>query len=121
MALDVITESEQEFEGWLDAMRQPGRHPPGADEERGRDVFLRARCAGCHAVRGTEAAGQVAPDLTHIASRSTLGAGTLANTPENLAAWIQDPQHSKPGNQMPSNPLPTEDVRAVVTYLETLR
>jgi cytochrome c oxidase subunit 2 len=121
MALDVITESQQEFEGWLDAMRQPGRDPPGRDEEQGRDVFLRARCAGCHAIRGTEAAAQVAPDLTHIASRSSLGAGTLANTPENLAAWIQDPQHAKPGNQMPPNPLPTEDVRTVVTYLETLR
>jgi len=121
MAVDVITESEHEFEGWLDTMRQPGRDPAGPAEQRGRDVFLHARCPGCHAIRGTEAAGQIAPDLTHIASRSTLGAGTLANTPDNLAAWIQDPQHAKPGNQMPPNPLPTEDVRAVVAYLDTLR
>jgi len=121
MAVDVITESEHEFEGWLDTMRQPGRDPPGPAEQRGRDVFLHARCPGCHAIRGTEAAGQIAPDLTHIASRSTLGAGTLANTPDNLAAWIQDPQHAKPGNQMPPNPLPTEDVHAVVAYLDTLR
>ena len=74
-----------------------------------------------HAIRGTDAAGQIAPDLTHIASRSTLGAGTLANTPDNLAVWIQDPQHAKPGNQMPPSPLQTEDVHAVVAYLETLR
>ena len=66
-------------------------------------------------------AGQLAPDMTHIASRSTLGAGTLANTPDNLAASIQDPQHAKPGNQMPPNPVPTEDVRAMVAYLEALR
>ena len=78
----------------------------------GRDVFMQARCAGCHTIRGTDAAGQVAPDLTHIATRSTLGAGTLPNTPEHLAAWIRDPQRVKPGNQMPPNPLsPTTTCR----------
>ncbi len=85
------------------------------------DIFMQGRCAACHAIRGTAAAGQIAPDLTHIATRSTLGAGTLPNTPENLAAWIQDPQRLKPGNQMPANPLQADDVRALVAYLETLR
>jgi cytochrome c oxidase subunit II len=120
MALDVVAESDQDFEGWLDARRQPGRDSP-ASTRRGRDIFMQARCAGCHAIRGTEAAGQIAPDLTHIATRSTLGAGTLPNTPENLAAWIQDPQRVKPGNQMPATPLAPDDVRALVAYLETLR
>jgi cytochrome c oxidase subunit 2 len=119
MAFDVIAESDRDFDGWLEAMRQPGRDPPPS-ARRGRDIFMQ-RCAGCHAIRGTEAAGQIAPDLTHMATRSTLGAGTLPNTPENLAAWIQDPQRIKPGNQMPANPLPAEDVQALVAYLETLR
>jgi cytochrome c oxidase subunit 2 len=121
MALDVVAQSDRDFEDWLDARRQPGRDPPEPAARKGRDVFLQARCAGCHTVRGTEAAGQIAPDLTHIATRSTLGAGTLPNTPENLAAWIQDPQRVKPGNQMPANPLPPADVQALVAYLETLR
>lgn len=121
MALDVIAESDQEFERWLDAMRQPGRDPREAAARRGRDVFMAARCAGCHTVRGTDAAGQIAPDLTHIATRSTLGAGTLPNTPENLADWIRDPQRVKPGNQMPSNPLTDDDLQALVAYLGALR
>jgi cytochrome c oxidase subunit II len=121
MALDVVAESDREFEGWLDAMRQPGRDPLESTPRRGHDVFMQARCAGCHAVRGTDAAGQIAPDLTHIATRSTLGSGTLPNTPENLAAWIRDPQRVKPGNQMPPNPLAADDLQALVAYLETLR
>jgi cytochrome c oxidase subunit 2 len=121
MALDVVAESDRDFEGWLDAMRQPGRAPPEPAARRGHDVFMQARCAGCHTIRGTEAAGQTAPDLTHIATRSTLGAGTLPNTPENLTAWIQDPQRVKPGNQMPPNPLAADDLQALVAYLETLR
>jgi len=121
MALDVVAESDREFDGWLDAMRQSGRDPPEPAARRGRDVFMQARCAGCHTIRGTEAAGQIAPDLTHIATRSTLGAGTLPNTPENMAAWIRDPQRVKPGNQMPPNPLAAADLQALVAYLETLR
>jgi cytochrome c oxidase subunit II len=121
MALEVVAESEQDFEGWLDAMRQPGRDPPQFTTTRGQEVFMRARCAGCHAIRGTEASGHLAPDLTHVASRSTLGAGTLPNTPENLVAWIRDPQRVKPGNQMPPNPLSDENLQALVAYLETLR
>jgi cytochrome c oxidase subunit 2 len=121
MALDVVAESDRDFEGWLDAMRQPGRDPPEVAARRGRDVFMQSRCATCHTVRGTDAAGQIAPDLTHIATRSTLGAGTLPNTPENLAAWIRDPQGVKPGNQMPANPFAADDIQALVAYLETLR
>ena len=121
MALDVVAESDQDFEAWLDAVRQPGRDPVESTPRRGRDIFMQTRCAGCHAVRGTDAAAQIAPDLTHIATRSTLGAGTLPNTPENLAAWIRDPQRVKPGNQMPPNPLTDDDLQALVAYLETLR
>ena len=121
MAIDVVAESDRDFEGWLETMRQPGRDPTDATARRGHDVFMQARCAGCHAIRGTEAAGQIAPDLTHIATRSTLGAGTLPNTPENLAGWIRDPQSMKPGNQMPPNPLTDAELEALVAYLETLR
>jgi cytochrome c oxidase subunit 2 len=121
MAFDVVAESDEEFARWLDARRQPGRDPPDATARKGRDVFMQTRCAGCHTIRGSDAAGQTAPDLTHIASRSTLGAGSLPNTPDNLAAWIRDPQRVKPGNQMPPNLLADDDLHALVAYLETLR
>jgi cytochrome c oxidase subunit 2 len=121
MSFDVVAESDRDFEEWLDAMRQSGREPQDSTVRRGRDVFMRGRCAGCHAIRGTDAAGQIAPDLTHIATRRTLGAGALPNTSENLAVWIQDPQRVKPGNQMPPNPLTADDLQALVAYLETLR
>jgi cytochrome c oxidase subunit II len=121
MALTVVAEIDRDFEQWLDTMRQSGQDSSDSTAQRGRDVFMHRRCAGCHAIRGTDAAAQAAPDLTHIATRRTLGAGTLPNTPDNLAAWIQDPQHVKPGSQMPPNPLTDDDLRALVAYLETLR
>ncbi len=121
MAIDVVAEPDADFERWLDAMRQPARDPLEEAARRGRDVFMQARCAGCHTVRGTDAAGQIAPDLTHVATRAWLGAGTVANTREHLAAWIRDPQGAKPGNQMPPNALATDDLQSLVAYLETLR
>jgi cytochrome c oxidase subunit 2 len=121
MAFDVVAEPEADFERWLEHLRQPARTPQGARERRGHDVFMANRCAGCHTIQGTEAHGQVAPDLTHIATRRTIGAGTLANTPDHLRAWIRDPQASKPGNQMPPNPVAAADLDALAAYLETLR
>ena len=75
----------------------------------------------CHTVRGTRAGGRFGPDLTHFATRSTIAAGTVANTPGYLAGWIADPQHLKPGSKMPSTGLSAEDLQAVVAYLGTLR
>jgi cytochrome c oxidase subunit 2 len=121
MALDVVAESDQDFDRWLTAMRQSAPAPADPTARRGHDVFMQARCAGCHTIRGTDAGGQIAPDLTHLATRSTLGAGTLSNTPANLAGWILDPQHVKPGNQMPPNLMAGDDLQALVAYLETLR
>ena len=121
MALTIVAEPEADFKRWLDERRQPARSPANDVETAGRDVFMAARCAGCHAVRGTDANGTVAPDLTHIASRLTLGAGTLPNTPSHLRAWVVDPQASKPGNQMPPNVLPPAQLDVLVAYLESLR
>ncbi|HLA14792.1 MAG TPA: c-type cytochrome, partial [Gemmatimonadaceae bacterium] len=87
----------------------------------GASVFMSAGCWTCHTVRGTAAAGVGAPDLTHMAGRRTIAAGTLANTSANLARWIADPQAVKPGNKMPRVPLTSEQLTALVAYLEMLR
>lgn len=121
MGFEVIAESDEAFQAWLAMSREPARDPPDPASRAGRDVFMQARCPACHTVRGTEAAGQSGPDLTHIARRSSLGAGTLPNTPEHLARWVRDPQASKPGNQMPPNPIQADALQALVAYLQTLQ
>jgi len=62
----------------------------------------------------------VGPDLTHLASRRTLAAGTLPNTKGNLAGWIVDPQSIKPGVRMPANQLEGKDLQALLAYLRSL-
>src|SRR5688500_13396936 len=76
MALTVVVEPNEQFEGWLAAQRLPAQ-PVAGEAARGRQVFDSGPCAMCHTVRGTDAGGRTAPDLTHIATRSTLGAGTI--------------------------------------------
>jgi cytochrome c oxidase subunit II len=121
MRLLVIAESEENYQTWLDAQRQAARAPSDLIAQRGLHVFETGPCALCHSVRGTEASAQVAPDLTHFASRATIAAGTLPNSPGHLAAWIVDPQHIKPGNAMPANSLSPEDLQALVAYLGGLQ
>jgi cytochrome c oxidase subunit 2 len=75
----------------------------------------------CHTIRGTQAAATVAPDLTHLASRQTIAAGTLPLTRDHLAGWVVDSQKVKPGNKMPPNYLSAEDLQALLDYLDSLK
>jgi cytochrome c oxidase subunit 2 len=121
MAIEVVAEPNGAFERWLDAQRQVANPPAEAIAQRGLDIFRAGQCVACHTILGTMAHGRLGPDLTHVASRRTLGAGTLLNSREHMAEWIVNSQASKPGNQMPPNILPDGDVRALVAYLETLK
>jgi cytochrome c oxidase subunit 2 len=121
MAFTVVAESSDDFERWLAAQRQPAPVPTTPEQERGRQIVERGPCAMCHTVTGTAAGGRTAPDLTHVATRSTIAAGTAPNTRGYLAGWISDPQHLKPGARMPPTGLSADELQAVLAYLETLR
>ena len=121
MAITVVAESRAEFDAWLARQRQPAPEPATAQQERGRDVFLESTCLMCHTIRGTPAGGSTAPDLTHLASRGTIGAGTLPNTRGNLGGWIINPHSIKPGVKMPANSLSPSDLQSLLSYLESLR
>jgi cytochrome c oxidase subunit II len=121
MAFVVNAVPPEEFERWAQAQRSPAPPPSSDAQKRGMDLFLTGSCMMCHAIQGTTAQGHEAPDLTHVASRESLAAGRLANTPENLAAWIADPQKFKPGVNMPSHRLPDQDLQALVAYLGILK
>jgi cytochrome c oxidase subunit II len=84
-------------------------------------VFLSKPCVMCHSVRGTPAAARVGPDLTHLASRQYIGAGTLPLTRGALAAWIVDPHGSKPGVNMPLIKLEADEIHPLLSYLEGLK
>ncbi|MBB3693809.1 cytochrome c oxidase subunit II [Sphingomonas sp. BK580] len=116
MAFDVRVESPAAFRAWLAAQVAPAAPSAG----RGAAVF-QATCAACHAIRGAGAAGRAGPDLTHVAARRSLAAGTLAMTRGNLQGWIAQPQAIKPGTSMPQIPLTPADADAVAAYLATLR
>jgi cytochrome c oxidase subunit 2 len=121
MALVVVAETPDDFERWLGGNRAPAPPPATPEQERGKEVVERGPCAMCHTIAGTVAGGRTAPDLTHVASRSTLGAGSLPNTRGHLAGWIADPQGIKPGNRMPPPGLTSDELQAVLAYLESLK
>jgi cytochrome c oxidase subunit 2 len=121
MALSVTAEADAPFKGWLVAERQPALEPATDLARQGRDVFMRGSCSACHTIRGTSAGGLVGPELTHLATRGSLAAGTLPNTRDHLRSWIDNPQAVKPGVAMPPNRLTAEDVQALLAYLEGLK
>ena len=118
MQIRVFVHSKEDFEAWVAGQRA---RAADAEARAGRAVFLATACVECHTVRGTLAKGTFGPDLTHLMSRTTLGAGVASNTPENLKRWIHNPAHFKPGVLMPAMNLSDQEIDAVVTYLVTLK
>lgn len=119
MALTVTAESPERFEQWARSRMADAAEPTAPEARIGLAVFT-SSCGACHSVAGTNALGRVGPDLTHLASRPTIGAGALENTPVNLARWIRNAPLVKEGARMPAVPLDSAQMAAVVAYLQTL-
>ncbi|MHB1343462.1 MAG: cytochrome c oxidase subunit II [Thermoleophilia bacterium] len=120
MRFYLVVESPIDFSAWVKRQQQPAAEPTDPVAVRGKEVFFSVSCAGCHAIRGTEAAGALGPDLTHVGGRLSLAAGTLDNTRENLVLWLRDPQAAKPGNLMPTPQLEDAQLADLAAYLEGL-
>jgi cytochrome c oxidase subunit II len=127
MRIVVVAESQADFDAWQAHEQQPPQSPPNQPNQideaasRGAKLFNDRTCVTCHALAHTGHEPRIAPSLTHLAERETLGAGVLPNTPAELAHWLRDPQGVKPGCHMPDLQLTDAEVTDLVAYLETLR
>lgn len=119
MLLRVVAQTPDDFHAWAAQQQQAANEDTAVQE--GKVAFEALSCVNCHTIRGTSANGKFGPDLTHLMSRTEIGAGVEPNTNENLRAWVADPQVAKPGCLMPSLKLTDKELDEVVAYLETLK
>lgn len=121
MNFSVVVLERAEFARWLVDQAEAASPPADSLAARGHELFLVNGCGACHTVRGTPADGVVGPDLTHVASRRSLGAGILPTGPDAFLKWIAQTEALKPEVHMPHfGMLPPEDVRALAAYLSGL-
>jgi cytochrome c oxidase subunit 2 len=122
MQFTVVAESADKYAAWAARQRRPSAAPTDPMLISGRNAFEEYACSLCHRIRGTQARGGVAPDLTHVGSRLTIGAGALPNTRARMQAWIVNSQAIKPGNKMPIlEELDGRTLNALAAYLESLK
>jgi cytochrome c oxidase subunit 2 len=119
MLIRVYVQTRADFDRWVKEQQQPAISDPSAAG--GSALFVTKTCFACHTIRGTIAAGTIGPDLTHLMSRDTIASGTLANTPENLRAWIRNPDAFKAGSKMPVIDMTEDEANQITAYLTTLR
>jgi cytochrome c oxidase subunit 2 len=118
MGFYVVVESPASFLSWLAGQRADAQSTDAA----GAELFLAAGCGGCHRIRGTGAAGTIGPDLTHVGSRLSIGAGVLRTGPDAFARWIASHAVLKPGNRMPPfGVLSDAETDGLAAYLATLQ
>lgn len=121
MAFDVIAMPAADYESW----RQGASAAPAPSTDlarRGEALFMQSGCGGCHAIGGTAAAGTIGPNLTTLAGRRSVAAGLMPMTVANVARFIADGQHLKPGNKMPPFRIFSDDeLHALTAYLGGLK
>ena len=122
MGFLIIAQSAADFNIWLKGENVVSVPPKvGSVEQAGEQAFLGSACVYCHTIQGTNASGRLGPDLTHLASRETIGSDLLPNTPGNLAGWILNSQTIKTGNHMPPMDMNGVQVQALLAYLASLK
>ncbi len=127
----VFAQTEEEFEAWALAQAEPAVLPESGAALAGWETFELV-CASCHAIAGTSASAEFAPDLTHFASRTSFGGATFANTADHLRDWLANPSALKPMRPerndlaagrvlgMPDLGLSDADIDELIAFLETL-
>ncbi|MBM3461520.1 MAG: cytochrome c oxidase subunit II [Armatimonadetes bacterium] len=120
MRLRVIAETPETFAAWTAAQARPPASQHTEQILKGGAIFQEQACVNCHRVAGMSDTANAAPDLTYVATRQTIGAGVMENSPENLARWLENPQAIKPQCNMPDFNLSEEEVAALVTFLWSL-
>jgi cytochrome c oxidase subunit II len=120
MLIRVIVDKPEDYQKWLESQKQtPG---PDPQTEEGQKQFIANSCGTCHTIQGLRGAnGVFAPDLTHFASRATLGSGVAPNDEQNLRSWLKDPQVLKQGCLMPNMQLSDKQIDAILAYLRNLK
>jgi len=118
MDFTVVVVSEEEFNAWVENMREPAQAVAAEDLEQGR-VIYEANCLYCHAVQ-PDVRSAVAPHLNGFADRQRI-AGILPHNEENLKDWIRDPAEIKPGTLMPKMPLSEEELDQLTKFLLELK
>ncbi len=121
MRIRVFAQSPEDYNAWLAHQRQPALPPAAGAAANGAEVFREKNCVNCHSISGLSTKGRVAPDLTHVGSRTTLASGSFANTHENLESWLKNPQSMKMGTRMPDIGLETDQIKDLTAYLEGLK
>lgn len=130
MRFHVIVDGDADFQAWVKGQQTLPAAPTGEAKD-GAALLLKSGCVACHTIGGTkEAVGVLGPNLTHFGSRTTIAAGVLPNTPQNLSKWLRDPAAVKEGNDMAATMSSIvkgwggdadKNIQLLVAYLESLK
>ena len=121
MRIQVIAQTPEEFGKWTEHQSAVAVSAATPAASRGEQAFKQNTCVQCHSIRGVNQPVEVGPDLTHFASRQTIGTGILTNDLTDLRRWLTNPQLVKPGCRMPDFHLAATNVDDLAEYLETLK
>jgi cytochrome c oxidase subunit II len=121
MRLRVMVEGDSAFQAWVTTQKAPPVEPaPNTLAATGKATFQHGACIACHTIQGVSQ-GLIGPNLTHLATRTTIAGATFPEDSLDLALWVNHAPQRKPGSVMMDMNLKPADLQAIVAYLMSLK
>ena len=129
MKFRVMADTQEGYDRWVKEQQAPPAEPTALALE-GQKAYIQQQCWACHTIEGVAGRGDRGPNLTHVASRTTIAGGMMDNDEDNCKRWLADPLKVKPGNIMGSEgsmfqaaamPRIQLDIEALCAYLQSLK
>ena len=122
MQFRVIVTSQAKYDAWLAHQRQPAGQSSSPEVLAGENLFFNSSCSSCHTIDGLTTSGVFAPNLTHVASRWSIGGGVLTMSEANLARWVKDPGSYKDGVLMSAfDGFSNKQLKEIAAFLWSLK
>jgi cytochrome c oxidase subunit II len=121
MSVKVFVDSAQDFDTWVKGQQSPPPQPATEQQQRAYTLLTQGICSTCHNFADHKAANPIAPNLTHVMSRTMIGGESFPNNAEYMQAWFKNSAVMKPGNDMSAVKITDEDIQALLSYIMTLK
>jgi cytochrome c oxidase subunit 2 len=127
MRFRIFVDTPEDFDRWTKHQLEDPVKPDSGPAAAGAKIFADAPCAICHTIKGVSGFssqytyGNSGSHLKHIEKNVTPTGAIINNTQKNVARWIMNPDAVKPGANMPTLGLSSEELNDLVAYLESLK
>ena len=130
MRFRIFVDSQEGYDQWVANQMSDAAWSNDELVQAGRELFVAKGCNSCHQVAYSKddapdwlippRVAAIGPNLSHIASRTTIASALLDRDEASMREWLANPPAVKPGSRMPNLELTEDEITKLIAMLDSL-